>query len=210
MPKKWCDFKLKNFTHWHDDTLIKLDWISWILTPSSTDNNKNVRVSAHSLIPMELAMKIASKINVKELFCRYIVIPMWPEGVPTSAAVQENLFWQGLPMSMMHGIVALALEECEAPSPDSSSQTSPSSENRALTISQKYHRFMTYVHAMGMIVDDECVIIGSANINQRFMDGSKDTEIAMGAYQPNCTWAGWNNHPRGQVYGHRMSPWLST
>ena len=43
---------------------------------------------------MELALKIASKIRAKERFAVYIVLPMWPEGDPTSAAVQEILFWQ--------------------------------------------------------------------------------------------------------------------
>lgn len=43
---------------------------------------------------MELALKIVSKIRAKERFAVYIVIPMWPEGDPTSAAVQEILFWQ--------------------------------------------------------------------------------------------------------------------
>ena len=50
-----------------------------------------------------------------------------------------------------------------------------------------------------MIVDDEYVILGSANINQRSMDGSRDTEIAMGAYQPHRTWARKGSHPHGQV-----------
>lgn len=50
-----------------------------------------------------------------------------------------------------------------------------------------------------MIVDDEYVILGSANINQRSMDGSRDTEIAMGAYQPHYSWAQALKHPRGQV-----------
>lgn len=58
---------------------------------------------------------------------------------------------------------------------------------------------MIYVHAKGMIVDDGYVIIGSANINQRSMDGSRDTEIAMGAYQPKHTLAEKNSLPRGQV-----------
>lgn len=65
--------------------------------------------------------------------------------------------------------------------------------------SQKFQRFMIYVHAKGMVVDDEYVIIGSANINQRSMAGTKDTEIAMGAYQPHHTWAKKKQHPRGQV-----------
>ena len=43
---------------------------------------------------MELALKIVSKIRAKERFAVYVVIPMWPEGVPTSASVQEILFWQ--------------------------------------------------------------------------------------------------------------------
>lgn len=64
---------------------------------------------------------------------------------------------------------------------------------------QKFRRFMIYVHAKGMVVDDECVIIGSANINQRSLDGSRDTEIAMGAYQPKSTWAANKSHPHGQV-----------
>lgn len=43
---------------------------------------------------MELALKIASKIKAKERFAVYVVMPMWPEGVPTTATMQEILFWQ--------------------------------------------------------------------------------------------------------------------
>lgn len=50
-----------------------------------------------------------------------------------------------------------------------------------------------------MIVDDEYVILGSANINQRSMDGTRDSEIAMGAYQPHHTWARKFSNPHGQV-----------
>lgn len=64
---------------------------------------------------------------------------------------------------------------------------------------QKFRRFMIYVHAKGMIVDDEYVIIGSANINQRSLDGSRDNEIAMGGYQLHHTWTVKKRHPRGQV-----------
>ena len=59
---------------------------------------------------------------------------------------------------------------------------------------------MIYVHSKGMIVDDEYVLLGSANINQRSMEGTRDTEIAMGAYQPNHTWASKQSKPpRGQA-----------
>jgi len=66
---------------------------------------------------------------------------------------------------------------------------------------------MVYVHSKGMIVDDEYVILGSANINQRSMAGSRDTEIAMGAYQPHYTWGRKNSHPYGQV-GSIVAYWL--
>ncbi|KAI9107264.1 hypothetical protein K1719_021652 [Acacia pycnantha] len=192
---------------------------------------------AHNLIPMELALKIASKINAKERFAVYIVIPMWPEGHPSSAPVQEILFWQdvsmdlmslwGRTMSMMYEIVADALKQagltdrCHPQDylnfyclgkrePQISQSPSPafhSAENRTLASVKKFRRFMIYVHAKGMIVDDEYVLIGSANINERSLDGSRDTEIAMGAYQPNYTKKAKMARPHGQVYGYRMSLW---
>lgn len=53
-----------------------------------------VILGADNLIPIELALKVVSKIRNGERFAVYIVIPMWPEGVPTSASMQEILYWQ--------------------------------------------------------------------------------------------------------------------
>ncbi|KAJ1414834.1 Phospholipase D, C-terminal [Sesbania bispinosa] len=53
-----------------------------------------ISFGANNLIPMEIALKIAEKIKANERFAVYIVIPMWPEGVPTGAATQRILFWQ--------------------------------------------------------------------------------------------------------------------
>ena len=58
---------------------------------------------------------------------------------------------------------------------------------------------MIYFHSKGMVVDDEFVLIGSANINQRSLEGTRDTEIAMGGYQPHHSWAKKGSRPRGQV-----------
>ena len=71
-------------------------------------------------------------------------------------------------------------------------------------MARRHRRFMVYVHSKGMIVDDEYVIVGSANINQRSLAGSRDTELAVGAYQPGH--AG-TRRPRGKVFGYRMSLW---
>lgn len=54
-------------------------------------------------------------------------------------------------------------------------------------------------------VDDEYIILGSANINQRSMDGARDSEIAMGAYQPHHLSV--RQPARGQVHGFRMALW---
>ncbi|CAM8912190.1 unnamed protein product [Rhodiola kirilowii] len=183
---------------------------------------------ADHLIPMELALKIASKIRAKERFAVYVVIPMWPEGDPKTATVQEILYWQSQTMEMMYQLVARELNAAELADfhpldylnfyclgnreeipPKMLVETDPNAQNgnNKVTDSFKFQRFMIYVHAKGMIVDDEYVIIGSANINQRSMAGTKDTEIAMGSYQPHHTWAAKKRHPHGQIYGYRKSLW---
>ena len=47
-------------------------------------------------------------------------------------------------------------------------------------------------------------VVCSANINQRSMDGSRDSELAVGAYQPGFVAKGPSGLPRGQVHGLRM------
>ncbi|KAB1217159.1 Phospholipase D beta 1 [Morella rubra] len=206
------------------------------------DSHKDL--GANNLIPMEIALKIADKIKAKERFSAYIIIPMWPEGAPTSASVQRILYWQNKTMQMMYEMVYKALKEVglenkyepqdylnffclgnrEAPDRELSLATKKSTSVKTpQALTQKSRRFMIYVHSKGMIVDDEYVILGSANINQRSMEGTRDTEIAMGAYQPYHTWARKRSTPHGQasfkkqnslhfhaarcIYGYRMSLW---
>ncbi|KAL0753531.1 hypothetical protein Bca101_091199 [Brassica carinata] len=160
---------------------------------------------ADNLVPIELALKIATKIRARERFAVYIVIPMWPEGDPSSAPVQEILYWQGQTMQMMYEIIAREIKhmDLENVNPQDylnfyclgnreelpSDQNCVSSSGEMVPASQKWGRFMIYVHAKGMVVDDEYVLLGSANINQRSIAGSRDTEIAMGAYQNHQTWS---------------------
>ena len=68
----------------------------------------------------------------------------------------------------------------------------PPSEPMAATFRQTL-RFPIYVHSKMMIVDDAYIIVGSANINQRSMAGTRDTEMAIGAWQP--------AYPDGNPYG---------
>ncbi|XP_058113297.1 phospholipase D alpha 1-like [Magnolia sinica] len=187
------------------------------------DDIKVEDIGALHLIPKELSLKIVSKIEAGERFTVYVVVPMWPEGVPESASVQAILDWQRRTMEMMYTDVVQALHAkgleanpkeyltffClanrevkkegeytpqEEPEPDSDYQRA-----------QQARRFMIYVHSKMMIVDDEYIIVGSANINQRSMDGARDTEIAMGAYQPYHLATRQPAH--GQIHGFRMELW---
>ncbi|KAE8694616.1 Phospholipase D gamma 3 [Hibiscus syriacus] len=185
-------------------------------------------LGANNLIPMEIALKIANKIRSNERFSAYILIPMWPEGVTTSAPIQRILFWQHKTMQMMYDIIYKALVETglenryepqdflnffclgnreAVDGGNSTNARDPTASNTPQALAKKSRRFMIYIHSKGMIVDDEYVIIGSANINQRSMEGTRDTEIAMGAYQPRHTGSSKRYNPHGQVYGYRMSLW---
>ncbi|PKA49062.1 Phospholipase D alpha 1 [Apostasia shenzhenica] len=183
-------------------------------------------VGALHLVPRELALKIVRKIEAGERFAVYVVVPMWPEGVPESGSVQAILDWQRRTMEMMYGEVATAMKamgisggnprdylnffclgnrEMKQPGEyDPPERPEPDSDySRA----QRARRFMIYVHSKMMIVDDEYIIVGSANINQRSMDGGRDTEIAMGAFQPHHLSARQSPLARGQIHGFRLSLW---
>ncbi|RWW31323.1 hypothetical protein BHE74_00016585 [Ensete ventricosum] len=203
------------------------------------DDIKPEEIGALHLIPKELSLKIISKIEAGERFTVYVVVPMWPEGVPESASVQAILDWQRRTMEMMYTDVVQALQAkgIEANPKDyltffclanrevkKSGEYEPEEQPEPDTNyskAQEARRFMIYVHTKMMIgillstliytsscvykVDDEYIIIGSANINQRSMDGSRDSEIAMGAYQPYHLS---NREPaRGQIHGFRLALW---
>ncbi|CAL4991323.1 unnamed protein product [Urochloa decumbens] len=154
-------------------------------------------INALHLIPRKLSLKIVSKIEAGEPFALYVVVPMWPEGDPAGWTVQAILHWQRKTMEMMETKLEVPREYEPKGHPPRGSDY-----DRA----QKVRRTMIYVHSKLMIVDDEYIIIGSANINQRSMDGGRDTEIAMGAYQPAHLNAN-GQVARGQVHGFRMSLW---
>ncbi|XP_020096983.1 phospholipase D alpha 1-like [Ananas comosus] len=187
------------------------------------DDIKPEEIGALHLIPKELTLKVVSKIEAGERFTIYVVVPMWPEGVPESGSVQAILDWQRRTMEVMYTdiIHALQAKGIEANPKDyltffclgnrelkRSGEYEPEEQPEPETDyskAQQARRFMIYVHTKMMIVDDEYIIIGSANINQRSMDGARDSEIAMGAYQP--YYLATRQPARGQIHGFRMALW---
>ncbi|ERN03744.1 phospholipase D alpha 1 [Amborella trichopoda] len=192
---------------WKDDGSIKIE-----------------DVGALHLIPKELSLKIVSKIEAGERFTVYVVVPMWPEGVPETGSVQAILDWQRRTLEMMYSDIALAIKAKQLDASPKDYLTFFCIANREVKRSgeyapqeqpepdtdyeraQKARRFMIYVHSKMMIVDDEYIIVGSANINQRSMDGARDSEIAMGAFQPYHL-ATRGQPARGQIHGFRMALW---
>lgn len=189
----------------------------------SPDNIKPEDIGALHCIPRELSLKIVSKILAGERFTVYVVVPMWPEGLPESGSVQAILDWQRRTFEMMYKDVIQALRDQGSEEDPRNYLTFFCLGNREVKRSGEYQpaeapeedsdylraqqarRFMIYVHTKMMIVDDEYIIVGSANINQRSMDGARDSEIAMGAYQPYHLSA--REPARGQVHGFRMALW---
>ncbi|XP_072950499.1 phospholipase D alpha 4 [Typha angustifolia] len=176
----------------------------------------------NNLIPVEIALKVVSKIRTKERFAVYIIIPMWPEGIPESEPVQAILHWTRLTMTMMYGLIGKAIKESGVDGHPRDYLNFFCLANREekhwgefvphclpphlsdYWKAQQNRRFMIYVHSKLMIVDDEYILLGSANLNQRSMDGSRDTEIAIGCYQPEYVG---DRSRKGDIHTYRMSLW---
>ena len=184
------------------------------------------KTKAHHIIPAEITYKIIEKINNGEHFCAYVVIPMYPEGDPASKPVQEILHWQHRTIQMMYKKIAIAIKENELDThptdylsffclgkgespdeiPEDLQEPDPETTPGAVAVREQV-RFMIYVHSKMMIVDDDYIIVGSANINQRSMGGTRDSEIAVGCFQPSHTRETTDGEPRGSVYEFRSSLW---
>jgi len=178
------------------------------------------------LIPIEIALKVVSKIRARERFAVYVLTPMWPEGIPEGDTVQAILHWFRNTARMMYKMIGEALREeglehefhptdylnffCvgnrEVNLPGEYVPPERPEEGTDYWNAQMHRRTMIYVHAKLMIVDDEYIIIGSANLNQRSMDGARDTEIAQGCYQPHHI-NQQGRRARGEIFGYRMSLW---
>jgi phospholipase D1/2 len=181
-----------------------------------------------NLVPLEILRKICSKIERREEFAVYIVVPLMPEGTQY-AACAEILRWQCKTADTLYGKIADTIRRCGlsgrvAPTDfltyfclgQRESAAGGQETGRPDAASTAYPGFcarrnMIYVHSKLMIVDDAVQIQGSANINTRSMAGTRDSEICVAAHQPAHTveTAGRSNlgAPRGQVHCFRMSLW---
>lgn len=186
-----------------------------------------------NLIASALTLKICAKIEANEPFAVYIVIPMWPEGIPGSSTVQAILRFQHLTMESMYRRIAAALHRRKDAAKKKGAAVPTAhprdylnfyclanretTEGSVITstpwtadekLLQKTRRHPIYVHSKMVIVDDAIALIGSANINQRSLDGARDSELVLGSWQPEHL-ATKDSIAQGEVHGFRLHCWAS-
>ena len=179
---------------------------------------KKVRGRSFNLIPHELSQRVVRAIHAGVRFAIYIVLPLHPEGHPETSTVSDQLAWQWNTMKMMYKTIVKALKETNSTAhpfdylnfyclgyrkmPNIPFECKEKSTKYDKKLEQS-KRFMIYVHSKMMVIDDESIILGSANINDRSMAGNRDTELAIDAFQPFHT----GDNPRGGIFNFRMSLW---
>ena len=210
--------------------------------------DESQKSGAYNLIPGELCEKICRKISAGEEFHVYLVIPLFPEGLPSSPKVKQILKFQHSTLEMIYQRIAKAIEakgiektrkptdyfsvlclgkresladicdedtncsdDVELSSNDAKSGVDDLEEDTedyssALKNVLRSRRFQIYVHSKCIIVDDDVCIIGSANINQRSLAGSRDTELGISAFEASQLSTP-GSCPRGKIHAFRMSLW---
>jgi len=140
-------------------------------------------------LALNLGNRAGAKGKADQPFHIYLIIPMFPEGDPDSAAnkTQRQFQWasirsmakrmaseSGKPSSSLLSVFFLAKWRDLGGLP---AQTKDREDNI-----RKNKRYMIYVHSKYMMIDDRFAIIGSANLNERSLNGGRDSEIAVGIW----------------------------
>ncbi|MCI0394187.1 MAG: phospholipase D-like domain-containing protein [Chloroflexi bacterium] len=171
----------------HADRYIYIE--TQYLIGSPVTHGSVVKNENQNLIPGAIVERIAARHAAGEPFHVYIVLPMFPEGDPISAKTQPVRYWQGLTIAWMVSQVQQALGGGNwqdylsfyfLGQRSGNAGYDPSAVTDRQARVQRSNRYMIYVHSKMMIVDDNWIIIGSANLNERSMAGDRDTEICVG------------------------------
>ncbi|HEY3817410.1 MAG TPA: phospholipase D-like domain-containing protein [Polyangiaceae bacterium] len=147
------------------------------------------RGSVGNGIPQAIVERILLKITQGQDFHAYIVIPQFPEGNAVGTATPAQRLFEWNTMRYMAQTVAREAKKkgkdwkdylsfyflMNWTAPDPTPHLTGKRKERV----QANWRYMVYVHSKLMIVDDEYLIVGSANLNERSLAGDRDTEICV-------------------------------
>eukprot|EP01062_Namystynia_karyoxenos_P038313 TRINITY_DN277_c0_g1_i2.p1 TRINITY_DN277_c0_g1~~TRINITY_DN277_c0_g1_i2.p1 ORF type:complete len:1120 (+),score=314.50 TRINITY_DN277_c0_g1_i2:95-3361(+) len=158
----------------------------------------------------------------------YVVMPLFPEGDPESSALQEIMRWQYRTIEMMYAVIGAAVDDkrqkdrffnkgpldylnffClgnREPGVHGASDPLPADSSLRARVLRSA-RGQVYVHSKMLIADDEYIIVGSANINDRSMAGDRDTEHAVACWQPAYSRDSRGAPRAGAVAAFRQSLW---
>jgi phospholipase D1/2 len=138
-------------------------------------------------VPKHIVDKILAQAKAGKPFHVYIVKPMFPEGNPIGDSTLEIRKNEWLTAQYMVQALATKLGKKWT---DYLSFYFLANWKPQVPINQgdRKHRvggndrYMIYVHSKFMIVDDRYFILGSANLNERSLNGDRDSEIACGVW----------------------------
>ena len=153
-----------------------------------------------NLIPIEITMKIIEKINQKSPFTVYILMSMHPVGHSDEMFVQEVVHWQYHTIEMMYRKIGQAIKEqgvdrhpqdyllfltlAKREETDSTSKIlKQQSVDLPFPTITKTKRSIITVNSKVAIFDDEYMIVGSSNINDRYLVGNRNAELSVGLHQ---------------------------
>ncbi|HSX81748.1 MAG TPA: phospholipase D-like domain-containing protein, partial [Candidatus Saccharimonadia bacterium] len=138
---------------------------------------------------------IVEKYTKNEDFHVYILLPLFPEGAPDSIPPLPVRYFQWQTIRGMKRELEQRLQGANnnktwrdylsfyfLGNRTDTPGANHANANRRRDKVRAGHRYMIYVHSKMMIVDDTWIIIGSANLNERSMSGSMDSEICVGMW----------------------------
>lgn len=133
-------------------------------------------------IAQALVLRIEKAHLLKENFRVVVFLPLVPafEGEiddPKSTVLRIQLHWQF--QTIIRGSKSVFSQLHEKGIPDPAKYIEFYSLRQHAKLNNVPVTEMIYIHTKLMIVDDNIVILGSANINDRSMQGSRDSEIAV-------------------------------
>jgi len=192
---------------------------------SSTGNPDENSVIVQNTIVDVLAQKIASRIIADKggppSFRCYVVLPNYPEGNLEEVPVQVVLHWEQQTIYRAHNSLYAQLRVAarEVLGADATEEACDSLIRTYITFSclrqvgaLDFHPVceQVYVHSKMLIVDDQHVVIGSANINDRSQLGHRDSEICCLVQPDHSEDASWvditmNGQPyRAGAFAHSL------
>lgn len=173
---------------------------------SSMEWSQEQDLDARNLLALEITQRVVEMIRAGQPFRVYVVVPMVPENsvekLTSKGIIKAIMHYQFLTMQMMYKKIGEALREVGSDLHPTDyllflclgKKESQKKVREALGGQQprkwseewdwrQKSRFLIYVHSKMAVADDTHIILGTANLHERSLNGSRDSEIAVSARQ---------------------------